>query len=317
MLLLDGVYVEEGGRQAFKALELGSGDVAWLVLRVRRRILRRVARRGLLPDSETEVGGGDDAADELLLARLQGAAMQGRIALGPRAGWRVERVGAEEVRMAPLGILCAEADGFNVHAGVRVIAGRRTRLKALCRYLLRPPLCEERLSQAVDGRVVVRLKRSWPEGTRALRFEPLDFLSKLAAPVPPPRRHLVVYAGVLSAHASDRSRVVPAGRADPDGCDCSTERAQRAPDPVVADEISMGTALPESPQRRGQRLLWAELLRRTFGLDVLQCMCGGRMRLLCCVTDPDALIAIARSLGRTTPLPRPPPRQLEWFAEMT
>lgn len=163
------------------------GDIALLVLRIRRRVLRCLARRGLAPP-EGEGAVGDEVWP---IELLQAAAVQGRIALGPRAGWRVERIGDEPVQVAPCGALSAEAEGFNVHAGVRVIAGRRERLRVLCRYLLRPPMSEQRLSRMPDGRVLLRLKRPWADGTRALRFEPLDFLSKLAALVHPPRQHLV------------------------------------------------------------------------------------------------------------------------------
>lgn len=301
MLLLDGVYVMEGPERRFVPLEPGPGDIAWLALRIRRRLLRRLGRQGLAPEDDCDEGGDED---ERRQSWLEGTAVQGRIALGPRAGWRVERLGGEEVRLAPLGVLCAEAEGFNVHAGVRVIAGRRERLRALCRYLLRPPLSEERLAQLADGRILVRLKRPWSDGTRALRFEPLDFLSKLAAQVPPPRRHLVVYAGVLSAHARDRGQIVPDEQSAAGVCGCAAAQGTG----------SVPGASPAA-QRRANRLKWAELLRRTFALDVLRCECGGRMRLLCSVTDPEALAAIARSLGRTTPPPRPPPRQGELFTE--
>ena len=124
--------------------------------------------------------------------------------------------------------------------------------------------------------------------------------------VPPPRRHVLTYWGVLSAHARDRSAVVPAGAEE--SCDCREQERGRA-----ADAASPATA--KEMQRRRRGLLWAELMRRTFGLDVLQCSCGGRMRLLCCVTDPDALAAIAKSLGRETPRSRPPPKKQEQFVE--
>ena len=51
----------------------------------------------------------------------------------------------------------------------------------LCRYLTRPPIASERLSLDEDGRVVYRLRRHWKDGTRAVVFEPLDFIARLAA----------------------------------------------------------------------------------------------------------------------------------------
>jgi hypothetical protein len=62
---------------------------------------------------------------------------------------------------------------------------------------------------------------------------------------------------------------------------------------------------------------WAELMRRTFGLDVLACpRCGGRMRLVALIEHASAVQRILRHLGlpKEVPEPRParaPPRRLE------
>jgi hypothetical protein len=68
----------------------------------------------------------------------------------------------------------------------------------VCRYVSRPPIANERLSRLADGRVLYRLKRRWRDGTTHVLFEPVDFLGRLAALVPPPRAHLVRYHGVLA-----------------------------------------------------------------------------------------------------------------------
>jgi len=44
--------------------------------------------------------------------------------------------------------------------------------------------------------VLLRLRRPWSDGTRAIRFEPNEFLEKLAAMVPKPRINLLVYHGL-------------------------------------------------------------------------------------------------------------------------
>jgi hypothetical protein len=46
-------------------------------------------------------------------------------------------------------------------------------------------------------------------------------------------------------------------------------------------------------------------MRRVFAVDVLECAdCGGRMRILAAIHDPDAVRAILKSLGLPS---RPPP----------
>ena len=51
------------------------------------------------------------------------------------------------------------------------------------------------------------VKRELYDGTTHLAFEPLVFLDRLAALVPPPKSHTVIYTGVLSSHAPRRPAV--------------------------------------------------------------------------------------------------------------
>jgi hypothetical protein len=60
--------------------------------------------------------------------------------------------------------LCAEIDGFSLHAAVRCEAHERKRLERLCRYVGRPALSQERLQLDAAGQVVLRLKTAWRDG---------------------------------------------------------------------------------------------------------------------------------------------------------
>jgi len=52
-------------------------------------------------------------------------------------------------------------------------------------------------------------------------------------------------------------------------------------------------------------LFWAELMKRVFELDVLECeRCGGRMRILAAIHQPEAIRKILECLGLPS---RPPP----------
>jgi hypothetical protein len=59
---------------------------------------------------------------------------------------------------------------------------------------------------------------------------------------------------------------------------------------------------------------WADLLRRTFAIDVLACPgCGGRLRLLATIADPTVIAKILRHLGLPVAVPVPAPaRQAAW-----
>jgi putative transposase len=121
------------------------------------------------------------------------------------------------------------------------------------RYLLRPPLGQERVRLLPDGRVLVELKRAWADGTSHLLFEPLEFLEKLAALTPRPRVNLILYHGVLAPHARWRSQVVP----------------EPAGDPLTPGAMSRGAGVPAAndlrgPRRPGRSWRWPDLMRRAF-----------------------------------------------------
>ena len=70
-------------------------------------------------------------------------------------------------------------------------------------------------------------------------------------------------------------------------------------------------------RRRIRRLLWAELLKRTFGVDPKQCPdCGGRMKMIATIMRADVVKAILDAQGLPTPgalhpaVPRPTQRRV-------
>jgi hypothetical protein len=140
--------------------------------------------------------------------------------------------------------------------------------------------------------VRVVLKKPFSDGTVAVDMDPLSLLCRLAATVPPRRFHTVRYAGVLSSHAKWRPLVVPKPQA-------MTDEVARADEPDDTTPSCKGTSRYRP---------WAELLRRTFGIDVETCpKCGGRVRLLALVTEPKNVARFLRHLGEPTDLPRRAP----------
>jgi hypothetical protein len=147
-----------------------------------------------------------------------------------------------------------------------------------------PSLAAERLSQSADGRLIYQLKQPWRDGTTHVGFEPLELLEKLAALVPPPRVNLVRYHGVLAPASRHRPRVVPAQKAvDPS-----------AHEPGISTSTGGLSGEQEPPAAtRPRNYSWAELMRRVFEIDVLECpRCRGRMRVLAAIVMPDAINAI-------------------------
>jgi hypothetical protein len=212
VLWLDGVYGWDPGRgePEFHAQpEVNDADVQQLVRRIRDRVLRSLRKAGkwVDPDAAAEVGDGTGGE---LLPGLVAAAVEWRAALGVRAGQRDGRVGRDG-RWEPLvkGPLCAEVDGFSLHAGAWVSARDREKLEKLCRYAARPAVAESRLVELSDGRIGYSLKKRWRDGTTAVVMTKEVLMERLCALVPKPRKHLVTYHGVLAPASGLRSRVVP------------------------------------------------------------------------------------------------------------
>ena len=290
-LLLDGVYaLSDDGTPVFQPLpSLDTEDVADLLQVIRVRLLRLLERQGVL-ESRSELTLLDDglAEREPALAQLAAAAVSGLPPAGPEQRQRppVTLRGEPGVRVtAPL---CATELGFSLHAATRADRTDPRGRQALVRYALRPALAQERLQLLPSGLVRIALRRPFRDGTFAVDLDPLSLLCRLAAAVPPPRLHLLRYAGVLAAASKLRPLVVPPPPATPDEPPAHNQHA----------------AKPRPPTHRSRYRPWAELLKRTFAIEVEVCPnCSGRMRLISFVTEPSSLTRFLRHLGEPTDAP--------------
>jgi hypothetical protein len=298
-LVLDGVFTEEPrGALVFQPAPAPSdAEVAAVLATIRQRAQRLLVSRGLEPADEV-TGPADPLADESpVLAGIVGASVQGRVALGPRAGARVRRLGdaRDTATVISRGPRQAHLDGFDLHANVWVPANDRAGLERLARYVLRPPFAQERLRLRGDGRVALELKRAWHDGTREVVFEPLEFLERLAAMTPRPGTNLLICHGVLAPRARWRGRVVVYGRPV---LEPTALTAPLGGDPVGTGEK---TASPRAWS-------WAALMHRAFGIDVLACAhCGGRLRLIATLHDPAVIRKILAHLALSHSGPSPGP----------
>jgi hypothetical protein len=278
----DGVFVDDGEQLRFVMLPVPTNQD---VLAILDRIVRRVARRLAAEARDDD----DMPAASDVLAQVQAEAA---------ATWRAPSENRDAVRGAER--LRAWHEGFSLHAGVVIAEHDRDALERLCRYGARPAFAQQRLSWTDDGRIAYKLKRPWPDGRTALVLPPVAFLRRLCGIIPPPRRHLVTYSGIFGPAAKDRMKL-------------------RALVPVCEDAITPPcSATTAAPRSRAGRLPWADLLRRVFADDVLQCACGGRRSVIAVVTDP----SVARTLLVTLDLPHelsafapardPPQAELAW-----
>ncbi len=186
-LLLDGVY-RCGADGVPEFVEAGSptdDEVPALLQAIITGLMKMLTRRGVLVEEmgQTWLAEPDaDGEEARTLRPLQAAAITYRIAFGPRAGQKVLSLrGAMPREDAARQRLCADIDGFSLHAAVRVEAHERKRLEQLCRYITRPALSDERVQLNAAGQVELKLKTPWRDGTTHLVMSPLEFMQRLAA----------------------------------------------------------------------------------------------------------------------------------------
>jgi hypothetical protein len=305
MLALDGVFVAvDSGAPVFVSLpELTALDIADLLQVVRVRVLRFLLRRGVIEDEETlTVLPGPIAEREPALAQLAAAAVSGLAPAGPERRDRplapVRLRGSPGVRFtAPL---AASELGFSLHGATTAAAEDERGREALVRYVLRPPIAQDRLKLLPNDLVRIELRRPFADGTTAVELDPLSLLCRLCAAIPPPRFNTVRYAGVLGPASRWRSLVVP---------------------PPAEPALASGRAAPaphesSRPQTHRSRWRpWHELIKRSFAADVQQCPgCGGRMKLKRLLMAPESIRRFLRHLGEPAePPPRAPARDPPFY----
>src|SRR5438094_7034777 len=302
-LVIHGVYAaDENSQPEFHELPPPEdADVVRVAALVAQRVESLLKRRGLGPDGDSDTAEAL-SRDEPGLAAIYSASIRGRIGLGPHAGNRVLTLG-DQVDGDSLDSLqsprCATVPGFSVHANVSIDARDRLRLERLVRYVSRPAVSTERLSELPDGRLLYRLKRRWRNGITEVVFDRLDFIAKLAALVPAPRVHLRTFHGILAPAAKWRPQIIP--KPDVLFGPCPHVAPTAPPSPLVL--LDQETTTPESSLRR-KNYSWSQLLRRVFNIDVSVCeRCGGPVRVLAAIQEPETAEKILNYFG----LPAKPP----------
>lgn len=104
---------------------------------------------------------------------------------------------------------CAQDGGFSLDAGVRIEANNRTGLERLLRYCARPAFAQERLQLIDAAHLVYESPKPGPGGRVSLMLTPLELIERLAALIPPPRRHRHHDYEVLVPNALLQSQLRP------------------------------------------------------------------------------------------------------------
>jgi hypothetical protein len=304
MMVLDGVYTLKNNRPCFHRVNAPDrSHLDKLLNRIIARVTRRLVKDGLLiPDSEQPWL---DLEETDVLDTLNAASTRYRVAIGPGADRRTLTLkNPALIRTATLPKpFTVDRDGFSLNAAVSCQPNQRNQLERLCRYVTRPALCLERLSIDSDGKVVYELKHPFRDGTTHILFTPTDFIARLAALVPRPRANLTRYHGVFAPNSPFRKFIVPG----------SPKRARRKC--KTSTDSKPYESNPDSEQSNADPepltapLSWAQRLKRVFEIDISVCpRCGGTLRVIADITDPDIIRTILDHLSQRAPPAAPPQR---------
>ena len=148
-------------------------------------------------------------------------------------------------------------------------------------------MARERLTLLPGGRVRYAFKRRWSDGSTGVEMAVVDFVGKLAALIPRPRQNMVRYHGCLAPRSKIRGWVVRDRRT----LEPPTRDARPALERLFAETERAAGPL------RARNYRWAELMRRVFEVDVLECECGGKMTPVAEITDRKVVRKILEHLG--------------------
>ena len=109
-------------------------------------------------------------------------------------------------------------------------------------------IAKDRLVELYDGRFYYGFKRTWKSGAKGIYFEGPDFLERLVALIPPPRKHQTRYHVVYAPNSRFQAVVKR-----------MTAQSERALHTLARE------------RRHTYWVLWAELLKRTFKAVVERC----------------------------------------------
>jgi selenocysteine lyase/cysteine desulfurase len=156
MLYLDGVYNKRA--VFYFAKPPTSQDLDEVAQKIAAWVSRYLEKAGyLIRDAESEyLDLYSDAEDAM--SSIVGASISYRIAFGPNADKKLERV---------------------------------------CRYITCPAIAEQRVSLTGHGNVVVELKSPYDDGTTHVILSPMEFIGRLVSLVPKPKGYGMSWAQTL------------------------------------------------------------------------------------------------------------------------
>jgi hypothetical protein len=277
-LFADGVFykTESGLIKFFRLAEPSQEELIFLASKIQDKVNVMVKKLGLEEQDQA-------CFDENLLNDVASLSISHKAGFGDRAGLGLRRFRVKKIEVDPEDNdpYSANVGGFSLNARVWVGGQDREKLEKLVRYMARGPIATERLSESFPNLLIYKMKTRWRDGATHVSFSYLDFIARLVALIPPPRMNLVRYHGVFAPNFKDRKLVVPKK--------LKASGTLTEPGADVKDKVIRS------------RMLWSEMLKRVFKIDVTVCPhCGGKLEQIAVIKDKVVAKAILKSLQEAT-----------------
>ena len=133
-----------------------------------------------------------------------------------------------------------------------------------------------------SGKIRYQFKTPCRDGTTHVRFEPLDFIARLAALAPEPRVHLSRCHGVFAPNSKHRIQVTPGKREKGGG----------------QAKVAANYWLEKTPQAWHRAMMtWMQRLKRVFNIDIETCERYGRkVKVMASIAAPAMIAPILKHL---------------------
>ena len=272
LLVLDGGYRRgaDGALYFEQSAPPQAHELEKLAANIHSRLMGLCKRRNLFADDGVN---NEEAQLDALSACTRLAMTTGN---REKSGPALSLADEEEVEQ-PRGGMVARVNGLNLYPSSVIDGKDRQLVERVCRYLLRGPMSLGRLKQREDGLLTYRMKKPDRRGNTVMVLTPVQLMMRLASLIPLPHHPTRKYFGILAAGAKQRPLVVPK--------------------PTVRKSAHCA----KDGKPHASVVKWAELLKRIWNLDALQCArCGKQMTAVAVVEDPEQIERYLRHQGAAT-----------------
>jgi hypothetical protein len=163
--------------------------------------------------------------------------------------------------------------GFDAFIGPEIDQGNLSALENLAQYIAKGPVSLQKLDyDAGTNQARYRSRNLHPRHGHARTFDPQEFLAELTAHIAQPYEKLTNYHGVYSNASRGKRRKV---------LEASQDRS-------ISSKSEVPTPVPPSKKN------WARLIKKIYEVDPLVCQCGGKLKPIALIDEPDVIYRILK-----------------------